>query len=53
MRNLLINVFQEKRGNERCDEEDKRNDRDIFDRLIRPRLHELVEPDGNVNYAND
>lgn len=53
MRNILINVFQEKSGNERWDEEDKRDKRDIIDVKIGLRLHEFVEPDGNVNYAND
>lgn len=53
VRNPLINVFEEKRGDERCHEEDERNERNIFDVLIVLRLHEIVEPDGNVDCAND
>lgn len=53
VRNLLINVFEEKSSDERCYEEDERNERNIFDALIVLRLHEIVEPDGNVDCAND
>jgi hypothetical protein len=54
MRNaFLINVFQQKCGNKRCHEEDKRNQRDVLDPLVALRLHEVVQPDRDVNYAND
>lgn len=52
MRNILINVFQEKSGDEWWDEKDKRYESDILNILIGLRLHEFIEPDGNVNYAN-
>jgi hypothetical protein len=53
MRNILINVFQEKSSNKRSHEEDQWNDSEIFDVYVSLRLHELVEPDGNVDDAND